>query len=61
LIRADVRVVWLRGLGVNPSSAFCSSANGDFTAADLNETSRVGGQAYHALYLTTAVKENAAQ
>jgi prepilin-type N-terminal cleavage/methylation domain-containing protein len=50
LIRADVRVLWLRGLGVNPSGAFCNVANGDLTAADLNE-----------IYLTTAVKENAAQ
>jgi type II secretory pathway pseudopilin PulG len=60
LIRADVRVVWLRGLGTNPNGPFCSTANVDMTANDLNETARTGGPAYHALYLTTAVRENTA-
>lgn len=60
LIRADVRVIWLRGLGVNPSGAFCNVSNGDLTAPDLNESNRAGGPAYHAIYLTTAVKENPA-
>jgi hypothetical protein len=62
LIRADVRVVWLRGLGVNPTlnnqNGFCNASNGDMVAADLNETGRTGGPAYHAIYVTTAVKEN---
>jgi prepilin-type N-terminal cleavage/methylation domain-containing protein len=58
LIRADVRVVWLRGLGVNPSGAFCNTSNADMGTADLSETGRLGGPAYHAIYVTTAVKEN---
>jgi prepilin-type N-terminal cleavage/methylation domain-containing protein len=61
LIRADVRVVWRRGLGVNPTGAFCSPANGDMTADDLNETARATtGLVYHAIYLTTAIRENTA-
>jgi prepilin-type N-terminal cleavage/methylation domain-containing protein len=61
LIRADVRVVWLRGLGVNPTGTFCDPGNADMGTSDLNETGRVGGPAYHAIYVTTAVKENPSQ
>jgi hypothetical protein len=54
LLRADVRVLWLRGLGVTPaSSAFCTSGT-DATA--LNPDPNV----YHQLYVTTALKENPA-
>lgn len=65
--RADVRVLWLRGLtppsigGSNSSSsaapAFCNTANTDLTAADPNATALT----YRAIYLTTAIRENAAE
>jgi prepilin-type N-terminal cleavage/methylation domain-containing protein len=54
LVRADVRVLWLRGLGSNPSGGqFCvggGAATSDSPDPDI----------YHALYVTTALKENPA-
>jgi prepilin-type N-terminal cleavage/methylation domain-containing protein len=54
LIRADVRVLWQRGLGSNPNGGgFCvpgSDATSDSPSPDI----------YHALYVTTALKENPA-
>ncbi len=61
LIRADVRVVWKRGLGTNPTGVFCGPGNGDMTADDLNESTRATtGLVYHAIYVTTAIRENTA-
>jgi prepilin-type N-terminal cleavage/methylation domain-containing protein len=53
LIRADVRVLWLRGLGDNPAQAFCSDGS-DATSATPPPS------VYHALYVTTALKGNPA-
>lgn len=67
LYRADVRVLWLRGLipptigGSNSSSSaspgFCSANNAALTAADPNAASLV----YRAIYATTSIRENAAE
>jgi prepilin-type N-terminal cleavage/methylation domain-containing protein len=59
LVRADVRVLWLRGLGATTPSGttFCSAGgaagNGDALAPDPS--------LYQALYVTTALRENPAQ
>jgi hypothetical protein len=61
LIRADVRVLWPRGItGGAPKSGFCD----DNTAALADpETIAPAGQKpfFHALYFTTIVKETPAQ
>ena len=61
-LRADVRVLWLGGLGTsgaNPSP-FCSPQNSDMTSADPNSNSMTnyGAPAYRAIYVTTAIREN---
>jgi prepilin-type N-terminal cleavage/methylation domain-containing protein len=54
LLRADVRVLWLRGLGANsPTPTPCGGSD----ALSANPSSAV----YQAVYVTTAVKENPAQ
>jgi prepilin-type N-terminal cleavage/methylation domain-containing protein len=58
LLRADVRVLWLRDLGSNPSggAAFCA-ANGDAVSSTPPAPDPA---TYHALYVTTALKGNPA-
>jgi hypothetical protein len=65
LMRADVRVVWPVGI-LNGAGAFCNAASAALvdpntdpailrpTGADL------AGPAFHAIYLTTSIRENAA-
>jgi prepilin-type N-terminal cleavage/methylation domain-containing protein len=62
LLRADVRVLWLGGLGTsgaNPAP-FCSPQNTDMTSADPNSNSMTnyGAPAYRAIYVSTAIREN---
>jgi prepilin-type N-terminal cleavage/methylation domain-containing protein len=63
LIRADVRVLWPRGLYNSPvggsGAGFCTDA----VAAQANpDTYSLGQQPqYHAIYLTTTIKENPSQ
>jgi type II secretory pathway pseudopilin PulG len=56
LIRADVRVIWPRGLYSSPAGGFCVSS----VATTLNPDPIVLGQqpVYHAIYLTTTLREN---
>jgi prepilin-type N-terminal cleavage/methylation domain-containing protein len=52
LIRADVRVLWPRGIStVPPAGAGCSATDGQSDAPDPIT--------YHAIYTTTAIRENA--
>jgi hypothetical protein len=57
LIRADIRVLWLRDLGPSPANglAFCAPG-GDAVAT----TPPPDPATYHALYLTTAIVPNPA-
>jgi prepilin-type N-terminal cleavage/methylation domain-containing protein len=68
LIRADVRVLWPRGIynTPNPSApqAWCSDNSGIMTAADPEGASGViagSGPAFHSLYLTTTIKQGSQQ
>jgi hypothetical protein len=61
LIRADVRVLWPRALYGSPvggsASGFCTDA---VAGLDNPDVFSLGQQPqYHAIYLTTAIKENA--
>jgi hypothetical protein len=61
LIRADVRVLWPRALYGSPvggsASGFCTDA---VASLDNPDVFSLGQQPqYHAIYLTTAIKENA--
>jgi hypothetical protein len=57
LVRADVRVLWLRNLGTNPASnqTFCSASGADPIADNPPSAT------YHSLYVTTALKGNPSQ
>jgi prepilin-type N-terminal cleavage/methylation domain-containing protein len=66
LIRADVRVIWPMGI-TNSLPSFCSAAVAAATPDPndnpgiLRETGADGNQlAFHALYVTTVIRENAA-
>jgi prepilin-type N-terminal cleavage/methylation domain-containing protein len=52
LIRADVRVVWPRGIGSTPTN-FCNAGN-----AALPNPDPTIPPLYHAIYMTTTIKEN---
>jgi prepilin-type N-terminal cleavage/methylation domain-containing protein len=52
LIRADVRVLWPRGIGTTPTG-FCNPG----TASQDNPDPNVP-PLYHAIYMTTTIKEN---
>ena len=56
LIRADVRVLWPRGLYNSPAGGFCVTS----VATTVNPDPIVLGQQpyYHAIYLTTTIREN---
>jgi hypothetical protein len=56
LIRAEVRVYWLRQLYAAPSAAFCSGS-------ETPDTTGAGGgtQVYHFIYAATALARNPAQ
>jgi hypothetical protein len=58
LVRADVRVLWLRGLGSSPPSGqtFCGDGSDALQTIIPNE-----GTVYHSLYVTSALRENPAQ
>jgi hypothetical protein len=58
LVRADVRVLWLRDLGSNPSggTAFCAAGGDAVSSLPTQPDPAV----YHALYVTTALKGNPA-
>jgi len=61
LIRADVRVLWPRGiLGGIPSAGFCTTGVANLVDP---ETSAPAGQTpfFHAIYMTTTLKETPAQ
>lgn len=61
LLRADVRVMWLRGLGDNPTQAsFCPAQGTVGTASDVT-TPIPNPNVYHSLYATTALRENVPQ
>jgi prepilin-type N-terminal cleavage/methylation domain-containing protein len=56
LIRAEVRVYWLRQLFAAPTSTFCA------TTEDLTTTGTAGAaQVYHFIYAATAIARNAPQ
>jgi prepilin-type N-terminal cleavage/methylation domain-containing protein len=61
LIRADVRVLWPRGLYNSPvggtAAGFCTDAVA--TLANPDSFSKGQQPQYHAIYLTTTIKENA--
>ncbi len=63
LIRADVRVLWPRGLYNSPVGGTASGFCTDAVASQANPDPFSLGQQpqYHAIYLTTAIKENAPQ
>ena len=61
LVRADVRVLWPRGIGNGtPSAGFCTDAIG---ALDDPETGVTASEHpfFHTLYMTTSVRESPAQ
>lgn len=61
LIRADVRVLWPRAItGGIPAKGFCDATNGalDDPEANIASTQK---PFYHALYLTSAIRETPAQ
>jgi prepilin-type N-terminal cleavage/methylation domain-containing protein len=66
LIRADVRVIWPVGI-INSLPNFCNAANAGLLdpnsdPAILRENGTDPNQpAFHAIYLTTTIRENAAQ
>lgn len=57
LIRAEVRVYWLRQMFAAPSGTFCSGVN------ETPDTTGTGGgmQTYHFIYAATAIARNSAQ
>ncbi len=60
LIRADVRVLWPRGVYNSPvgkNIGFCTAAVG--AQVDPNAFSAGQQPQYHAIYMTTTIKENA--
>ena len=61
LIRADVRVLWPRGIyGGTPSAGFCTAGIG--ALADPEQAAPAGQTPFfHAIYMTTTLKENPAQ
>jgi prepilin-type N-terminal cleavage/methylation domain-containing protein len=60
LIRADVRVLWPRGLYGSPIGLGTSPCTATTAALDDPNAYTAGQQPlYHAIYLTTAIKENA--
>jgi hypothetical protein len=60
LIRADVRVLWPRGLYGSPLGKGTSPCSATVAALDDPNAYTAGQQPlYHAIYLTTTIKENA--
>ena len=61
LIRADVRVLWPRGIfGGSPAAGFCTAGIG--ALADPEQSAPAGQTPFfHAIYMTTTIKENPAQ
>jgi len=61
LIRADVRVLWPRGiLGGSPAAGFCIPGTGSL--ADPEQSVPANEQPFfHTIYMTTTIKENPAQ
>jgi hypothetical protein len=61
LIRADVRVLWPRGIaGGSPSAGFCTAATA--ALADPEQAAPAGETPFfHTIYMTTTIKENPAQ
>ena len=55
LIRADVRVIWPVGI-VNSSPGFCNTG---LAAADDPNSGDPNALLFHAIYVTTSIKENA--
>jgi len=56
LIRADVRVLWPRGVANAPPSGWCADGSAA-TASDNPDPS--SPSMYHAIYLSTSIRENA--
>jgi hypothetical protein len=48
LIRADVRVLWPRGIAGAPTSNWCQATLGDTPSPQM----------YHSIYVTTALRGN---
>jgi len=57
LIRAEVRVYWLRQMFAAPSGTFCSGVNENPSAIGTGG----GTQTYHFIYAATAIARNSAQ
>ncbi len=62
LIRADVRVLWLRGINNVPSSlqGWCSDTSGIMAADDPEAASGAAagsGPVFHAIYVTTTIRQ----
>lgn len=55
LIRADVRVLWPRGINNQPAAGWCNAT----LAAQANPDQGSTGPTYHSLYVTTTLREGA--
>ncbi len=54
LIRATVRVLWLRKISTEPSGDWCDSVS---TLANPEPSPSTNGPVYHSLYMTTTIRE----